>query len=126
MNYQQAFAEHYKAVRARIANAKPMPVQLPSSGPSEPEPSKAAPRSSDPRMKILYECAEENGCTIEDMLGPSRCKNFVKARWEAIWRLHQRKTMSMAQIGQYLNKDHSTVINAIRKYEKSLAQGEAK
>lgn len=126
MDYQQAFAEHYKAVRARIANAKPIAIKPLLSEHSKPEPSKSAPRISDPRMKILYECAEENGCTIEDILGPSRCKNFVKARWEAIWRLHQRKTMSMAQIGQYLNKDHSTVINAIRQYEKSLAQGEAK
>ena len=132
MNYQQAFVEHYKAVRARITNQKPPQVKM-LSPPPQPEPEVIEPPEPrderphpDPRMQILRECAKEYGCTVSDMLGKYRNENIILARRKAMWRLHKRGTMSLTQIGRYLNKDHSTVLHALRKYEKSLAQGEAK
>jgi len=134
MNYQQAFVEHYKAVRARIVNPKlkmmqaaPIvaleePEQIPE---KEPEPEKL-PRSSDPRVNILRDCANEYGCTVEDIMGASRRTNVMFARRKAIWLIYARGRMSKAAVGRYLNKDHTTVVYALRKYEKSLAQGEAK
>jgi len=128
MNYQQAFVEHYKAVRARISNPKPKAAPPPQPEPEviePPEPRDERPHP-DPRMQILRECAREHGCTVQEILSPTRFSNVIKARRKAMWRLHKRGTMSLTQIGRYLNKDHSTVLHALRKYEKSLAQGEAK
>ena len=132
MNYQQAIVEHYRAVRARIANPKlkspppPKPEAEMITPPELPEPPQEERPHPDPRMQILRECAREYGCTVSDMLGKCRNENIILARRKAMWRLHKRGTMSLTQIGRYLNKDHSTVLHALRKYEKSLAQGEAK
>jgi chromosomal replication initiation ATPase DnaA len=77
-------------------------------------------------MQILRECAKEYGCTVQEILSASRFANVINARHKAMWRLYQRGTMSLVQIGRYIKKDHATVLHAIRKHEKSLAQGEAK
>lgn len=137
MNYQQAITEHYRAVRARIANPKAPQVR---SMPKQPEPTEdqvaeaLKPKQivieerphSDPRVNILRQCAKEYGCTVNEIMGACRMKNVILARRKAMWMLNQRGTMSLAAIGRFLNKDHSTVIHALKKHEKSLAQGEAK
>lgn len=129
--------QHYKAVRARIASgafkpkAKYVPVVLerppvmePALAP-EPIPD-PLPRSSDPRVNILRDCANEYGCTLQELMSASRKTRIMLARRKAMYLLWQRGTMSKAHIGRYLNKDHTTVIHAIRSYEKSLAKrGEA-
>lgn len=133
MNYQQALTDHYKIVRARIANPK---IKLKTVPPvivleiPEPEPAQAPvpelPRSSDPRVNILRDCANEYGCTVADMMGVSRKMKITLARRKAMYLLWQRGTMSKAHIGRFLNKDHTTVIHALRSYEKDLAKrGEA-
>lgn len=131
MNYQQAFADHYKAVRARIENAK-MRASLPKLDRCLSEdltPSERPPKpliEPDPRREILRHCATEYGCTVADMMSENRVTHVMLARRKAMWLLHKRGTMSKAAIGRYFNKDHTTVIHAVRAYEKSLAQGEAK
>lgn len=135
MNYQQALTDHYKIVRARITNPKfklktvPPVIVLEAPEP-EPEPAQAPvpelPRSSDPRVNILRDCANEYGCTVADMMGVSRKMKVTLARRKAMYLLWQRGTMSKAHIGRFLNKDHTTVIHALRSYEKDLAKrGEA-
>lgn len=54
--------------------------------------------------------------TVADIMGPDRAKVFMQARQVAYWVLHQRG-QSTAQIGRRLNRDHSSVINSLRRYE---------
>jgi len=126
MNYQQAFADHYKAVRARIVNPKlkmppAEPICTPLEEPQrEPEP-KTYPRITDPRVDILLNCASEYDCTFADIMGPSRRTNVSLARRKAIWLIYARGRMSKSSVGRYFNKDHTTVIHALRSYKKDLA-----
>lgn len=134
MDYQQAFAEHYRAVRARIVNPKIKTITAPQAFFSQPEPAREPepepvaelPRSSDPRVNILRDCANEYGCTVADMMGNARKMKVTLARRKAMHLLWRRGTMSKAHIGRFMNKDHTTVIYALRSYEKDLAKkGEA-
>ena len=114
MNHQEQI-EHYKAVRERISSgtAKPKIVQE-----IQPEPKIRV--EPDFRKRIIAECAAEFGITANDILGNSRVAHIVMARRKAAWIFHQRGTMSYPQIGRILNKDHSTIIHAVRRYKQSL------
>lgn len=102
--------EHYKAVKLRISNApafqNPTFSYAPANRPL-----------SDQRKEILKLCCEEFGTSTEEILGNSRFQNIKKARWKAAWLLHQRGGMSIAGIGRYLNKDHSSILHALKKYD---------
>ena len=128
MNYQQTLSSHYKAVRARIANPKcTLKTLAPMAALEAPEPAPGPqpdpPRSWDPRVNILRGCANEYGCTVADIFSASRKQKIVFARRKSMWLLYQRRTMSKAHIGRFFNKDHTTVIHALRSYEKDLAKG---
>jgi hypothetical protein len=120
VNYEEQVA-HYKEVRARIVQAG---LRVP------PPPHKVVEVKRKPcpvegfRGRILQECAKDHGVTVEDLIGWVRTTRLVNARRDAIWRLHQRGTMSLKQIGRLLNKDHTTILHAIRKRRKELLQQE--
>ena len=122
MNHQEQ-VEHYKAVRARISAGV---VKLKTIEKIQPEPEPdlvpepKAPVERDFRKRIIAECAEEFGITVKDILGNSRVNHIVMARRKAAWIFYQRGTMSYPQIGRLLNKDHSTIIHAVKKYQQSL------
>jgi chromosomal replication initiation ATPase DnaA len=122
MNYQQQ-VEHYKAVRARISGVvvklKTIQEIQPEPEP-DPEPEPKARVYQDFRKRIIADCAKEFGISVEDLLGNSRVNHIVMARRKAAWIFYQRGTMSYQQIGRLLNKDHSTIIHAVQKYQKSL------
>lgn len=136
MGYESVLRDHYKEVRARIANVVPRTV-VQETKPVEPEiqetpapqveneTEKKRPTFFDPRKQIVYDCAEEFGVTVDQILGDSRRTDIMLARRKAMWLMFQRNTMSKKAIGAYLNKDHSSVINAVKKYEENMqAKGE--
>lgn len=130
MDYQQTLHNHYKSVRDRITNARMKPKSIhPPEIQFFPNVCELPPKKRiiepDPRREILRQCATEFGCTVSDILSDRKTTNIMLARRKAMWLLHKRGTMSKAAIGRYLNKDHTTVIHALRGYEKSLARGEA-
>lgn len=128
MNLQEQI-EHYKAVRERIANApKRIKKEEPAQPPMPTIRREVCPHATilpDPRRETLKACATEYGVTVDDIVGYRKEKNILKARWKAMYLLHKRG-MSFSRIGRLLKKDHTTVMNAVKNYEKSLAQGEAK
>jgi chromosomal replication initiator protein len=72
----------------------------------------------------MREVAEKHKMTIRKMKGDSRKIQFVKARQEAAYRLRLELNYSLPQIGRLLGKrDHTTILHAIRRHEKNLAQG---
>lgn len=73
------------------------------------------------RMKrILIDTSEKYGVSVEDMLSTNRGKSLVVARQEAIYRTRTEVGRSLAEIGRYYNKDHSTVFHAITAHQKRM------
>ena len=66
--------------------------------------------------KIIAHVAAEHGFTMAQMLGTRRHPDIVAARHEAMLRVHEAlKDMSLPQIGRAFGRDHTSVINGIRR-----------
>jgi len=63
---------------------------------------------------ILSATAWKYGCSVDLLLSRRRCKSLVKARREAAERLRYECDMSYPEIGEAMNKDHSTIQNLIK------------
>lgn len=68
-----------------------------------------------PRVR-LYACiaAANHGTTINRVMGQSRSRPEVQARWEVMRRLRD-DGFSLPQIGAWMDRDHSTVLYGIRR-----------
>jgi chromosomal replication initiation ATPase DnaA len=75
------------------------------------------PRSTK-REEILYQVLDETGLTKEQLLGRQKLNHIVEARHWLCWRLYRETTMSMTAVGNYLDRDHTSVLNGIKRYEK--------
>ena len=132
---------HYKAVRARLDGGvkkepavrliypepapAPYPDPLDSSAPVavEAPPAPAAPAET-PSRKILIEVAEKHKMPVAAFRSKSRTMPFINLRHEACYRLSMELGFSLMQIGRLMgNRDHTTVLNAIRRHKKILAEG---
>jgi hypothetical protein len=114
--------EHYKAVRARLHAGRPPdrppepdrppPVDL---GPLMREAHAMADTPIGPRWKyILREVAKRHNITIDELIGPRRVKRLVDARIEAYHLLRERG-YTLPQIGNRMNRDHTTILHGLRK-----------
>lgn len=66
---------------------------------------------------ILEGVASKYGMPVKALVGPSRRKDLVQARNEAAY-LMRNEGLSLKQIGRFLGRrDHSTIINCLRRYE---------
>lgn len=65
---------------------------------------------------LLEAACEVYAANVEDVLSDSRHGSVVKARQMACWLMSQQG-LSTAHIGRFLNRDHTTVIYAIRRVE---------
>lgn len=61
---------------------------------------------------LVEDAAREAGCTVAQMLGPQRALHPY--RWRAMKRAHE-EGYSLPQIGRAFNRDHTTVLHAVRK-----------
>jgi chromosomal replication initiation ATPase DnaA len=77
------------------------------------------PRSTK-REEILYQVLDETGLTKEQLLGRQKLNRIVEARHRLCWRLYRETTMSMTSVGNYLDRDHTSVLNGIRRHEERL------
>jgi len=133
---------HYMAVRARLNGGKPKlvlvsPVEEKPAGPypepvveqfvfTAPEPVAVThePLPQTPAQIIMSEVSEAHNMTIKQMKGQSRELPYVKARQEAAYRLNTELKYSLKQIGNLLGRrDHTTILHAINRHKKNLAQG---
>ncbi len=66
---------------------------------------------------ITAAVAAEYGVALSAILGSGRSKAICIPRFEAIYRISiERPDLSSAQIARYFRRDHTTVLNAIRKH----------
>ncbi|MGA0595635.1 helix-turn-helix domain-containing protein [Enterovirga sp. CN4-39] len=76
----------------------------------------APPAPLEPPRRIIARVARRYGVTPEAILGTSHSARIVAIRWEAIRlvrRAHPHR--SLPWIGQQFNRDHSTIMHALRK-----------
>jgi hypothetical protein len=131
---------HYKAVRARLdggvkkepavrliypepASApypdpldSPAPVAIAIEAPSAP--------TETPARRIMNEVAEKHNMPLAAFRSKSRTIPFINLRHEACYRLSTELGFSLMQIGRLMgNRDHTTVLNAIRRHKKILVEG---
>lgn len=120
--------QHYREVRARLMN---FPVKVRSKPPVnmplviQEEPMESVPAAPDtvplnmlatPSWRFLVALAAvRNGVTSDDILGPYRGKILVAARCDAMGLMFQHTPASLPRIGLCLNRDHTTVLHALRK-----------
>jgi len=131
---------HYKAVRARLDGGVkkepafrliypepppavyPDPIDVPTPA-TEPVAAPAA-ATETPARRIMNEVAEKHNMPVAAFRSQSRTMPFVNLRHEACYRLSTELGFSLKQIGRLMgNRDHTTVMNAIRRHKKILAEG---
>lgn len=97
-----------------VSEPAPPPEPEPEPEPiAEPEPTGYVP----PVRAIITKIAEKHGLSYRDVVGPSRYRNIVAARREAMSEVcRQKPALSLCQIGKFFgNRDHTTVFNSLRK-----------
>jgi hypothetical protein len=65
---------------------------------------------------ILFEVARKYGVTVDYLKSPAMTYDVIVPRFEAMWRLRRETPLSLNQIGTLFRRDHSSVVNAERKY----------
>lgn len=71
-------------------------------------------------MRILHAVAREHGVKASEILGESRRRVVVNARFEVFYRLRIDLKMSYTKIGVVMRKDHSTIMNGVNKLRARL------
>lgn len=76
-----------------------------------------------PREKrIIERIAKAYSTTPGEITGASRALPLVYARQAAIYWVHRRMGYAKKQTGRVFNRDHTTVIHAIKAHEKRRAE----
>lgn len=108
-----------------VVVAEPEPEPLPRQTTKGPDPLAAyrhayeiaIPHDMQPQIakQIIAETSQEMGVYAFDMTGQSRVETVSRARAIAMWRVADKTTLSLTQIARLFNKDHTTVIHAVRR-----------
>lgn len=72
--------------------------------------------------RVLKRVCRATGITKQEMLGPSRKPHIVFARFMAQYWLARLTKMSMAHIAKRMNRDHTTVLTAVKVYREKRAR----
>ena len=67
------------------------------------------------RARIVERVAGATGITVDDMRSPEVSAEAVNARHLAMWMVRLLTNQSTRQIGDYLQRDHTTVRDALAK-----------
>lgn len=63
--------------------------------------------------QVVAGVAENYGIEAADILGPSRKRLVIQARFECMYRMRTDLHMSFPSIGEKVNRDHSTVMHGV-------------
>lgn len=121
--------EHYRSVRARLSDRRKEfhPKEPPTARMKVPD-SKAIlrsfiPKFANPSEEIIYYIAKKHGVSVADIKGLSRKVKIVRARQEAAYEIRAKRGLTLPQIAGILgNRDHTTIIHAIRRHAEFLKQ----
>ncbi len=68
--------------------------------------------------RIIEAVSTLSGFTVDRLVGPSREAPLAWERHVAMWLIRQHTGLSFPQIGRLFNRDHSTVVHAVRRIGK--------
>lgn len=66
---------------------------------------------------VLAVTAEFHRVSTDELRGPSKAKHLAHARQVAMWLCRQLTGLSLPRIGVVFNRDHTTVMHAVRKIQ---------
>ena len=71
--------------------------------------------------RLLALAANEFDVSVEEIIGRSRQRNVLEARFAAIWLITKATSLSSPQIALSIgNRDHTTILSAVRSCERKL------
>lgn len=134
----------YRELRARMKALAPPPPPLPPPAPelveiveppapdpeprpppeAEPAPTPPVPvpvRLSPPMRRIIHAAAQEFDMPLEAVCGPSRGRKYIAPRHVAMLLAYELTNFSLCAIGRVLNRDHTSVLHAIRSMRRKIA-----
>lgn len=73
-----------------------------------------------PARAVIADVARRRGFTAADIVGPSRNRKVIEARFDAIADVYRRcridgRELSLSELGRLFRRDHTTMIHALRK-----------
>lgn len=74
---------------------------------------------------IIRHVANQHGVTLEEIVGATRSRNVVTARWHAIWEVKRAFPMRMStpRLGRtFGGRDHTTILHSIRHWPAKAAR----
>lgn len=75
--------------------------------------------------EIASQVADRYGLALDELRGPSRARPVCWPRQEAMFLCYKTGRFSLPQIGRFFgDRDHTTVLHAIRAVEKRIAKGQ--
>lgn len=72
---------------------------------------------------VIAKVLVKHGMTFIDVAGQAKSQKFVDCRREIYYRLRRELGLSLMQVGQMVNKDHTSVLHGYRKMEEKIANG---
>lgn len=66
-------------------------------------------------QQILKDTSEQYGLRVKDVIGPNRSRVYLSCRAEIARALRDRIGMSTLEIGDVLNRDHTCVLEYLKK-----------
>ena len=75
--------------------------------------------------RILDAVSKKYGISTEDIKAKKRSANIVNARHICIYLIRQLTDISFDDIGDFFNRDHSTIISAFKKIDSSIASSQS-
>lgn len=126
----QGLPAHYKAVRQRLMKRERDFLVVPPTddiSPANAESKSVRDMATQQRLtqaqQILAEIAQKHGVRISEIRGPRRQRALVLARHEYCVRLYsEMPQLSLPSIGRIINRDHTTVLYAVRKHKEAMEQ----
>lgn len=74
-------------------------------------------------MEIIRQFCALNNVSVDVVFGPSRYRPVVKLRQLAMVEVYRRRPdLSLPQIGRLFNRDHTTIIHAVKKHGAHISQ----
>lgn len=74
-------------------------------------------------MRIMHAIAAMHKIDAQDILGTSRKRHIVNARFELFYRMRTDLCMSYMKIGKLVKRDHSTIMHGVWKIRQKLLDG---
>lgn len=78
--------------------------------------------TNSPAEKYIRRRAKQLGFTHKQIVAHNRAHEIIPARHQLMWEVKQYFHMSYPQVGALFDRDHTSVIHAVKKFQRGQAQ----